>query len=238
MEHIQSTLNRQNSEYGATENTDTKPSSENTSSAYHENGDPQVKKKSLLPESRKVMSKFSISEPEYQNLNGKGRSLGRNTPHQNGTTGPCCRSCCFGEGVGGWHEDGLRMIILSMFVFAIAVTVALVIDIASSSKPVTENPANKVISDVDECSEIGNEVLNQGGNAVDAAVASGFCLSVYEPHITSIGGGGMMLIHRHRTNKSTVIDFRETVPKNSNVVKTWEVQRNILTSLKRESRYF
>jgi len=47
-------------------------------------------------------------------------------------------------------------------------------------------------------------------------VASGFCLAVYEPHITSIGGGGMMLLHRHRTNKSVIIDFRETVPENSN----------------------
>ena len=216
MENSQSNLNRQNSEYGSTENTDNKPSVENTSSVSQENGNSQVKNNTLLPESRKVMSKFSISEPQYQNLNGKGRSLGRNHLHQNSLSGGCCGSFCFGDGGGGWHEDGLRVIILSMFVFAIAVTVALVIDIASSSPPITKNPANKVISDVKECSDIGTEVLNQGGNAVDAAVASGFCLSVYEPHITSIGGGGMMLLHRHRTNKSIVIDFRETVPKNSN----------------------
>ena len=208
MENGQRSLNRQSSEYGSTESTETKPS------LGHEHDKFEVKTKSILPESRKVISKFSISEPQYQNLNGKGKTH-KNTLSSNG-----CGVCCFGgsgEGCGGgWHEDGLRMIILSMFIFSIAVTAALVIDVASSSKPKTENPANKVISDVEECSNIGTEVMNQGGNAVDAAVASGFCLAVYEPHITSIGGGGMMLLHRHRTNKSVIIDFRETVPENSN----------------------
>ena len=213
MENGQRTLNRQNSEYGSTESTETKPSLGNTTSFMEQNGEFEVKSKSILPESRKVISKFSISEPQYQNLNGK--NVGRTNK-----VDKSCGVCCFGVGGeacgGGWHEDGLRMIILSMFIFSIAVTAALVIDIASSSKPKTDNPANKVISDVEECNIIGTEVMNQGGNAVDAAVASGFCLAVYEPHITSIGGGGMMLLHRHRTNKSVIIDFRETVPENSN----------------------
>ena len=216
MENGQRSLNRQNSEYGSTESTETKPSLGNTTSFMEQNGEFDVKSKSILPESRKVISKFSISEPQYQNLNGK--NVGRSNKSM--TSGKSCGICCFGGGGeacgGGWHEDGLRMIILSMFIFSIAVTAALVIDIASSSKPNTENPANKVISDIDECNIIGTEVMNQGGNAVDAAVASGFCLAVYEPHITSIGGGGMMLLHRHRTNKSVIIDFRETVPENSN----------------------
>ena len=218
METNKSTFNRQSSEYGSTEYTGQTTLQENTAPATQENGGKSpMKQNSILPESRKVMSKFSISEPQYQNLNGKGKTSGRNSHSQNSITSGCCKSCCFDDGGGGWHEDGLRMIILSMFVFAIAITVALVIDIASTSpQPVTENHANKVISDIEECSNIGTEVMNQGGNAVDAAVASGFCLSVYEPHITSIGGGGMMLLHRHRTNKSVVIDFRETVPENAN----------------------
>ena len=216
MENSQSTLNRQNSEYGSTESTEPKPSIGNSSFVPAKNGEFEIKSKSILPESRQVMSKFSISEPQYQNLNGKGKGLRRSQKDSLPTSG--CGVCCFGgEGCGGgWHEDGLRMIILSMFIFSIAVTAALVIDVASTSKPQTEDPANKVISDVEECNNIGTEVMNQGGNAVDAAVASGFCLAVYEPHITSLGGGGMMLLHRHRTNKSVIIDFRETVPENSN----------------------
>ena len=60
------------------------------------------------------------------------------------------------------------------------------------------------------CSKIGRDVLKEGGNAIDAAIASTFCLAMAEPHITGIGGGGFMLIHQHRRNFSTVIDFRES----------------------------
>ncbi len=60
--------------------------------------------------------------------------------------------------------------------------------------------------------DIGVDVLRHGGNAIDAAVAVGFALSVAKPNSGNIGGGGFMILHDGRTGKDTAIDFRETAP--------------------------
>jgi len=59
---------------------------------------------------------------------------------------------------------------------------------------------------------IGADVLRQGGNAIDAAVATGFALAVTYPRAGNIGGGGFMMIHLARTNEDVAIDYRETAP--------------------------
>lgn len=60
--------------------------------------------------------------------------------------------------------------------------------------------------------QAGVEILRQGGNAVDAAVAVGFSLAVTLPRAGNIGGGGFMMVHIADQNKTIAIDYREMAP--------------------------
>lgn len=62
-----------------------------------------------------------------------------------------------------------------------------------------------------EVSLVGQEILQKGGNAIDAAVAMGFALGVCEPFTSGLGGGGMATIHT-ASGENIFLDFREVAP--------------------------
>ena len=71
--------------------------------------------------------------------------------------------------------------------------------------------AGMVVSASAIASQVGRDVLAAGGNAIDAAIATGFALAVTYPTAGNIGGGGFMVV-RFPDGRATTIDFRERAP--------------------------
>lgn len=76
-----------------------------------------------------------------------------------------------------------------------------------------------VATDDGRCSAIGRDMLQDGGNAIDATVAAALCLGVVSPASSGIGGGAFMLV-RLANGNSQAYDFRETAPLHSSKVNT------------------
>tara|TARA_X000000950_G_scaffold222071_1_gene267492 strand:+ start:2006 stop:3748 length:1743 start_codon:yes stop_codon:yes gene_type:complete len=97
-----------------------------------------------------------------------------------------------------------KLLLVSFIVFSEAEIV--------KGKTVTSNHS-MVVTRHYIASEIGNQILLEGGNAVDASVAVSFALSVVLPQASPIGGGGFMMIHDAKTNTNHALDYREMAPR-------------------------
>ncbi len=111
----------------------------------------------------------------------------------------------------------MRLVRLAAFAFLLLAPVSTIADPApiisdfATARPVVARHG-MVVSQEAAASRVGLDVLEAGGNAVDAAVAVGFALAVTLPRAGNLGGGGFMLIHRADLGKTVAIDYRETAP--------------------------
>jgi len=99
------------------------------------------------------------------------------------------------------------------------------IDYLSPYHPV-EGSSGMVVSQNYLSSDIGVEILNKGGNAVDAAVAVGFSLAVTLPRAGNLGGGGFMLVYIKEKDEIFYIDYRSKSPLNSSITKIFDLAKN------------
>ena len=113
-----------------------------------------------------------------------------------------------------------KAVLAKITVLGIAAFAPSIAALAQSSPIITYNTqfhptlAKKgmVVSQEHFASEAGLEILKAGGNAVDAAVATGFALAVTHPQAGNLGGGGFMMVYLKDQDKTIAIDYREMAP--------------------------
>ena len=110
----------------------------------------------------------------------------------------------------------IRLFILFNFLYVQDVQVDAYLDYNSPFHPIVSNNG-MVVSQNLESSEIGTQILEAGGNAVDAAVAVGFSLTTTLPRAGNLGGGGFMLIYLEKQKELFSIDYRSRSSLNSNL---------------------
>src|SRR5678815_5943339 len=95
------------------------------------------------------------------------------------------------------------------FLFIVALFAPLLAGADAPAKP----PKAAIASQHELATQAGMEILKQGGNAFDAAVAVSSTLAVVEPSSSGLGGGGFWLLHRASDGFEIMVDAREVAPK-------------------------
>ena len=117
-----------------------------------------------------------------------------------------------------------------IIVFALSLNSRSYIDYETPYHPVVGD-SGMVVTQNFLSSQIGIEVLNMGGNAVDAAVAVGFSLATTLPRAGNLGGGGFMLVFIKEKEEVFFIDYRSASPLNSNLENIFELINTSTTQL-------
>lgn len=108
---------------------------------------------------------------------------------------------------------GVAMPAMGVAIAIFSFTVLLYSQVASAALTLPlRSKKGMVVSAHPLASEAGILMLRKGGNAVDAAVATTFAISVVEPFSAGIGGGGFLLMHSEKTGEIKALDFRERAP--------------------------
>lgn len=111
---------------------------------------------------------------------------------------------------------GMPALLLSLLLLAVAPSCARDVRepaaIAAGATVSATPPGNAVASAHALATEAGLQVMREGGNAFDAAIATSAVLSVVEPISSGLGGGGFFLLHDASTGRDVFVDARETAP--------------------------
>jgi gamma-glutamyltranspeptidase/glutathione hydrolase len=120
---------------------------------------------------------------------------------------------------------------LKCFVVIVSVFLAPICSAGGGMRP--ERADKGMVASVHElASQAGVDIMKAGGNAIDAAVATGFALAVVHPAAGNIGGGGFMLI-RMNSGDTHFLDFREKAPGKATSTMYQDAQGNVVPTLSR-----
>ncbi len=109
-------------------------------------------------------------------------------------------------------KASLHVLIILMILFLLATGTIFAFSSPGVPPDETSPYSGMVSTSHPVASQVGADILEQGGNAIDAAVAVQFALNVVEPNMSGIGGGGFIMIYLADEEKVVVIDCREEAP--------------------------
>ncbi|XP_038068571.1 glutathione hydrolase 1 proenzyme-like [Patiria miniata] len=123
----------------------------------------------------------------------------------------------------------LAIVVAIVFFVVVAVTVTdtnrtTISETHTEARPVVPGRYQRaaVAADVGLCSEMGRDILKQGGTAVDASITTLLCVGVVNPQSSGLGGGMFMLVYHKNTGKSEALMARERAPAAANANTTLE----------------